>query len=385
MLSTDSAIFTHFHSVADPRRPGANLKHDLFEMIVLTLCAVICNANTWADVERFGVKRLDWLRKFLKLENGIPSHDTLGKTFAALDTHAFNACIANWYEDLTSELSGKGIHIDGKVARHSFDTATGKSGLHLVSAWCHELGVCLGQVSTDEKSNEITAVPVLLDLLEIRGAVVTLDAMNCQKKIVAKICDRQADYVITVKANQGSLHEEVSQRMAELGEDNFPRKKCTQHTTTENTRGRSEARTVTVSAAPRRLQEEAKWANIKSIGMIYRHREPDPKTPNCKPIEESDHVTYFISSLPPKADLLSKYVREHWSVENSLHWTLDVTFAEDQSRIRLGHGQEVIGAFRRLALSILRKDTSLPKQSIRGKRYIASLDPNALEAIITSK
>ena len=384
MLTMDSAIFTSFLSLPDPRRPAANLKHDLYEMTVLALCAFICNANTWADVERFGLKRIEWLRRFLKLENGIPSHDTLGRTFAALNTHAFAACIADWIDRLNLELKGKGIHIDGKVARHSFNTASGQSGLHLVSAWCNELSVCLGQVSTDEKSNEITAVPMLLDLLEIRGAVVTLDAMNCQRKTVAKIRDKQADYVITVKANQGTLHKEIEQRFIELGDANYPRNKCSQHKTASATRGRIEERTVIVAAAPTPLKDDGKWADIKTIGMVYRHREPDPKSPNCKPVEETDHVTYFISSLPPKAEPISSYVREHWSVENSLHWSLDVTFGEDNSRIRMGNGQEIIGAFRRLALSILRMDTSLAKQSIRGKRFIASLDPNALEAIITS-
>ena len=383
MLTADSPIFTSFRSLPDPRRPAANLKHDLFDMVALTLCAIICNANTWVDVERFGLTRIDWLRTFLKLENGIPSHDTLGRTFAALDTHAFSACVAEWIDRLQLELKGKGVHIDGKVARHSFDTASGQSGLHMVSAWCNELSVCLGQVSTEEKSNEITAVPMLLDLLEIRGAVVTLDAMNCQKKTVAKIRDKEADYVVTVKSNQGNLYQEIDQQFLELGEANYPLKKCSQHTTTQTKRGRVEERTVIVMAAPRQLKDDGKWADIKTIGMVYRHREHDPKSPNCKPVEETDHVTYFISSLPPKAEPISGYVREHWSVENSLHWSLDVTFGEDASRIRKGKGQEIIGAFRRLALSILRRDTSLPKQSIRGKRFIASLNPKALEAIIS--
>ena len=384
MLTIDSPIFTSFLSLPDPRRPGANHKHDLFEMVALTLCATICNANNWADVERFGLKRIDWLSNFLKLENGIPSHDTIGRTFAALDTHAFAACVADWIDRLKLELDGKGIHIDGKVARHSFDTATGRSGLHLVSAWCNELSVCLGQVSTNEKSNEITAVPMLLDLLEIRGAVVTLDAMNCQRKTVAKIRDKQADYVITVKANQGNLHKEIEERFIELGEANYPRKKCSQHKTSRTTRGRIEERTVTVMAAPKPMQADGKWVDIKTIGMVYRHREPDPKSPNCKNIEETDYVTYFISSMSPKAEPISGYLRDHWSVENSLHWSLDVTFREDDSRIRKGNGQEIIGAFRRIALSILRRDTSLPKQSIRGKRLIATLDPASLGAIITS-
>ena len=385
MVTIDAPLFASFASMPDPRRQAANLRHDLFEMIVVSLCATICNSNTWADVERFGNERIDWLRTFLKLENGIPSHDTFSRTFAALDGFAFGACVAEWIDLLQLELQGKGIQIDGKVARHSFDTATAQSGLHIVSAWCNDLSVCLGQVSTEQKSNEITAVPSLLDLLEIRGAVVTMDAMNCQRKTIAKICDKGADYVVTVKANQRALFNAVESRLMELGEENYPSRKCSKHTTKRKTRGRLEEQTVFVAPAPAHLREEGRWANIRSIGMIYRHREHDQECSGSKPVPESNHVTYFISSLASKADVIGRYVQDHWHVENSLHWTLDVTFREDDSRIRKGNGQEIIAAFRRLALSVLRRDTSLAKESIRGKRYIASLNSRALEAIILGK
>jgi predicted transposase YbfD/YdcC len=382
MLATSPVIFTTFQSLPDPRAEGGNKQHSLYEIVVITLCATICGAESWTDVERFGWEKIDWFKSFLKLENEIPSHDTIGRVFTALDTAAFNVCLQDWIEHLQLELQGQGIHVDGKTVRHSFDAATNRKALHLVSAWADGLSICLGQVATDEKSNEITAVPMLLELIEIRGAVVTLDAMNCQRKTVAKIRDKQADYLITVKKNQEGLYEEIEKAFLEFGEDNFKSRQCRSHQTERITRGRIEQRTVTVAAAPRSLTESGRWADIATIGMVYRHREPDPKSESSKPIKESDHVTFFISSLPPKAKLVASYVNKHWTVENRLHWTLDVTFTEDASRIRKGNGQEIMGGFRRLALSILKRDTSLKKESIRGKRLIAGWNNNALSAII---
>ncbi|HIC25599.1 MAG TPA: ISAs1 family transposase [Gammaproteobacteria bacterium] len=382
MLGTQPVIFSTFENLPDPRVDGGNKRHSLVEIVIVTLCATICGAESWTDVERFGEKKIEWFKKFLKLENGIPSHDTIGRVFAALDTAAFNVCLQDWIEHLQLELRGQGVHIDGKTVRHSFDAATNRKALHLVSAWADGLSICLGQVATDEKSNEITAVPMLLELLEIRGAVITLDAMNCQRKTVAKIRDKQADYVITVKKNQGKLHKEIEQAFLEFGEENYQSRRCRSHRTTRKTRGRIEERTVTVAAAPRHLKESGRWADIATIGMVYRHRESDPNSRSNQEICESDHVTYFISSLPPKAKLVSQYVNKHWTVENSLHWVLDVTFTEDASRIRKGNGQELMGNFRRLALSILKRDTSLKKESIRGKRLIAGWNNKALEAII---
>ena len=369
-------------SLPDPRSDGGNKQHSLYEIVVITLCATICGAESWTDVERFGWEKIDWFKSFLHLENDIPSHDTIGRVFAALDTAAFNVCLQDWIEHLQLELQGQGIHVDGKTVRHSFDAATNRKALHLVSAWADGLSICLGQVATDEKSNEITAVPMLLELIEIRGAVVTLDAMNCQRKTVAKIRDKQADYLITVKKNQEGLHELIEKAFLEFGEDDFKSRQCRSCQTERTTRGRIEQRTVTVAAAPRSLKQSGRWADIATIGMVYRHREPNPKSESSKPIKESDHVTFFISSLPPKAKLVASYVNKHWTVENRLHWTLDVTFTEDASRIRKGNGQEVMGGFRRLALSILQRDTSLKKESIRGKRLIAGWNNNALSAII---
>jgi predicted transposase YbfD/YdcC len=384
VFTNTPVVFSSFSNLPDPRCSGGNIRHCLHEIVVLTLCATICGAESWTDVERFGNEKLLWFRKFLKLENGIPSHDTIGRVFAALDTAAFNVCLQDWIDHLQLELKGKGVHIDGKTVRHSFDAATNRKSLHLVSAWADDLSICLGQVATDEKSNEITAVPMLLELLEIRDAVITLDAMNCQRKTVAKIRDKDADYLITVKKNQETLYNEIEKTFLEFGEDNYQSRRCRSVRTTRKTRGRIEERTVMVAAAPRHLKESGRWADLATIGMVYRHREADPKSQSVNGIRESDHVTYFISSLPPKAKLVSQYVNKHWTVENRLHWTLDVTFTEDASRIRKGNGQEIMGSFRRLALSILKRDTSIKKQSIRGKRLIAGWNNQALEDIIAA-
>ena len=382
MISKLPVIFTTFESLEDPRSEGRNKQHDLLDIIFITLSATIAGCDCWTEVAQFARERIDWFRKFIPLKNGIPSHDTIGRVLSALDTASFQACLLEWVNRLCLDMRGQGIQIDGKTLRRSFDAASNRQALHVVSAWCNGLSVCLGQVATDEKSNEITAVPMLLELLNIDGAVVTLDAMNCQRKTVAKICDKGADYVITVKRNQKKLHKAIREEFERLGEDNFRSSRCRSHRTTRKTRGRIEERTVTVAPVPRALKETAAWANLKTIGMVYRHREEDPKSRINSPIPETDHVTYFISSLPTRAKTISKYVREHWTVENKLHWTLDVTFTEDSSRIRKGSGPEVMAAIRRTALSILKRDTSMPKRSLRLKRKTAGWSPDALEAII---
>lgn len=384
MISTTPVIFTSFESLPDPRADGRNKKHNLHEMVIIALCATIAGADSWTDVEHFGKQKIDWFRGFLELEHGVPSHDTFGRVFAGLDTNSFSTALQDWIEQLQLDLQGQGVHIDGKTARRSFDAATGRAALHLVSAWADGLNLCLGQVATEEKSNEITAVPMLLELLSIRGAVVTLDAMNCQRKTVAKIRDCGADYLVTVKKNQETLHDEIEKAFLEFGEDNYSSRRCRSHKVTQKTRGRIQERTVIVAAAPRSLKETGRWADIATIGMVYRHRESDPDSVSSKEIKETDSVTYFISSLPPTAKRVAKYVRSHWSVENDLHWTLDVTFTEDASRIRNGNGQEIMAGFRRLALSMLKRDTSLGKRSVRSKRKVAGWNNQALKSILAA-
>lgn len=372
-MSTKSpALFTYLQRVKDPRIDRRKL-HSLYDMIVVTLCATLCGAEGWADVERFGNSRIDWFRKFLKLEHGVPSHDTFGRVFSLLDTQEFLDCLQEWIASWQQSLEGCGVHIDGKTLRRSFNTATGQSALHVVSAWASEARVCLGQVAVDEKSNEITAVPKLLEQLEISGAVVTLDAMHCQKKTAAAIREQGADYILQVKNNQPKLYEELQQRFEDYANEGFRSKHCRVHRKQEKSRGRNEERLCVVAPVPAELKRTEAWQDMQTIGMIYRQREVNGKV--------SEEITYFISSLPPKVRSHSKHIRDHWTVENSLHWSLDVTFAEDASRIRTGFAPDIASVFRRLALTILKRDTTL-KQSLRGKRLMAGWNSETLSRIL---
>lgn len=368
-----SAIFTHFEILTDPRIERTRA-HKLLDIMTIALCATICGANAWTDVERFGLAKQGWFAKFLELPGGIPSHDTFGRVFALLDTAEFDACLRNWLRSLHKSMKGQGIAIDGKTLRHSFDKATGRAALHSVSAWAAGLRLSLGQVAVDDKSNEITAVPKLLELLEITGAVVTLDAMHCQTETAAAIQAKRADYVLNVKANQPKLFERLQRIFERYVNQDFKAQGLRVHKTTERSHGRDERREYYVAPAPKDLIESGQWVGLQSIVMAYRHREVAGK--------ETDEVHYYISSLPPQVKRMAKAIRDHWGIENSLHWVLDVVFAEDDSRIRKGNGPETTAMLRRLALSILEQDTSL-KSSLRGKRLQAGWNNNLLANILT--
>lgn len=368
------AIREKFSKLTDPRIERTKL-HSLSDMVVIALCAAICGANSWADVERFGKAKIDWLLRFLDLPNSIPSHDTFSRVFARLDTNEFLTCLHNWLRSLGLALKEKHVAIDGKTLRRSFDKAAGKSPLHLVSAWASDLRISLGQVAVDDKSNEITAVPQLLALLELTGAVVTLDAMHCQKATTAAIRAKAADYVLIVKDNQPTLHAMIADLFLEHAEHDFKVPGMRIHKKSERSHGRNERREYYVFSAPLALRESEEWIGVKTIGMIYRRREVGDQT--------QEEITYFISSLPPEVKRLARLIRDHWGIENSLHWTLDVTFGEDQSRIRKGQGPEIASVFRRLALMLLERDTS-EKGSIRGKRLKAGWNTDVLERILAS-
>jgi predicted transposase YbfD/YdcC len=374
MLTKTSAIFTFFENVTDPRQT-AKVDHLLIEMITIAMCASICGVNDWQNVERFARMKENWFRSFLKLENGIPSHDTFTRIFARLDTEEMYRCLQQWIESLELTLQGQGVHIDGKVIRRSFDKSTDTSALQIVSAWASEQSLCLGQIAVKEGSNEITAVPKLLDLLELSGAIVTLDAMHCQKKTAQKIREKNADYILTVKSNQPALQKTIRELFEEYGEDGYRDKKVRLCKTTERNRGRDEFRMVTTAPAPAKLRQQG-WAAAKSVGMVYRERQVGNKM--------SEELVYFISSLPPKVRTLAKHLRSHWTVENQLHWSLDVTFAEDDSRIRKGNGQEVASLFRRISLSMIKRNKSI-KASLRGKRFMAGWNTDLLEDILAGK
>jgi predicted transposase YbfD/YdcC len=367
------AVFTPFEDLTDPRIERTRV-HDLFELIVVALCGTIAGADTWADIERFGNDRLAWLRTFLRLEGGIPSHDTFGRVFALLDPAGLVACTQQWLDDLGREI-GKHIAIDGKTLRGSGDKAAGRNPLHLVSAWATEARLTLGQVAVDSKSNEITAIPLLLELLDLKGATVTIDAMGCQKEIADKILSAGGDYVLALKGNHEKLHAAVDQAFTAALEAAVRPTGMARHVTTETNRGRQERREYTVLPVSQSLSGIADWKGLATLVMVLRITRADG--------QEKGEISYFLSSLPPKVRSLAKVIRQHWSIESQLHWVLDVTFSEDNSRIRKQHAPQTSAMLRRLAVSILQADTSL-KDTIRGKRYRACLNTQTLERILLS-
>jgi predicted transposase YbfD/YdcC len=293
--------------------------------------------------------------------------------FARLDPAALMACLQQWLTALGAAVAGDVVAIDGKTLRGSFDTAAGKNPLHLVSAWACEARLTLGQVAVDAKSNEITAIPLLLELLDLKGCIVTIDAMGCQTDIATAIRGREADYVLAVKDNQPSVQRAVHEAFLAHAEDDFSDPSLKRLKTVERGHGRDETREYYIAEAPAALARGGRWPDVRSIGMVQRTRVVNGA--------ETDELVYYMSSLPPKVKQFAKAVRAHWGIENRLHWSLDVTFAEDRSRVRKDHGPLHLGMLRRLALSILQKDTSV-KDNLRGKRLRAGWDDEVLLKIL---
>lgn len=357
----------HFENITDPR-VNRGMNHSLTEMIFVTLCATICGADSWADVERYAKAKIDWLRNFVKLEFGVPSHDTFGRVFAKLDSVEFYAALHSWTSEIAGALKGETVAFDGKTLRGSFDSASSKSPLHSVTAWVCGLRLTLGITSVEEKSDEIPAVQELIRMLDLEGAVVTADAMHCQRETAAAIVNKEADYILMVKGNQPSLQEELNKAIVEeMDKDNSA---IRTHRKKEINRGRIETREVSIMACPKDIPFFDRWEGLKTIGVIYRSREINGV------LEESSET--FITSLSCGARKIQGHLRDHWGCENSQHYVLDVTFTEDSSRIRKGTGPEISSVFRRLALSLLQQDTTL-KDSIRGKRKRCGWDNTALE------
>jgi predicted transposase YbfD/YdcC len=362
-----------FENLTDPRMERTK-RHSLLEIIILAVCGTLGNANGWADIERYGKTKLSFFRTFLKLPNGIPSHDTFGRVFASLDPTGLMACIQQWLDALGAAVAGEVVAIDGKTLRGSFDTAAGKNPLHLVSAWACEARLTLGQVAVDAKSNEITAIPLLLELLDLKGRIVTIDAMGCQKDITSAIRAREADYVLAVKNNQPTLYQAIQEAFLAHAENDYRDPLLKRIKTVEQGHGRNETREYFIAKAPAELIRSGEWQDARSIGMVCRTREING--------EETAEIVYYVSSLPAKVKQFAKAVRSHWGIENHLHWSLDVIFAEDRSRARKDHSPLNLGMLRRLALSILRKDTSV-KDNLRGKRLRAGWDDEVLLKILT--
>jgi predicted transposase YbfD/YdcC len=365
---------THFENLTDPRRKRTR-RHVLQDILVVALCAMIANCNTWVDIERYGKTKLDFLRRFLELPNGIPSHDTFGRVFAKLDPAALLVCLQSWLADLRAKLGGEHVAIDGKTLRGSHDGDNRPNALHLVSAWASKARLFLGQIAVAEKSNEITAIPQLLELLDIEGDTVTIDAMGCQKEIAKTIVAKGADYVLAVKDNQPTLHTAIHEAFIQFAEDDYLEPSLRRFKTIDRDHGRIETREYFIADVPADLPGANDWIGLQSIGMVLRTREEGDSI--------SEEVAYYIGSIDAKVKHFARVVRGHWGIETTLHWSLDVTFSEDQSRVRKDRGPENLGMLRRLVVSLLQQDTSC-KASLRGKRLIAGWDDEALLKILAA-
>lgn len=373
MTTSTLSVARYFTRLRDPRRRHLR-RHLLLDIVVLTLCAVIAGANDWQQVAAFGRKRQAWLQTFLALPNGIPSHDTLERVFDRLDPAAFQACFCRWVEALTQQLGLTHIAIDGKTLRHSGNAAKGWKPLHIVSAWATQCHLSLGQVTVDEKSNEITAIPRLLELLDLHGALVTIDAMGCQKEIARKIVDGGGDYLLVVKDNQRHLLEDIQESVTTALDGDGTSVAYDTFTTTEQGHGRQETRSYVVVTKVEGIRQREAWAKLQIVGMCHRERLVDGK--------QSEEVHYFIGSRVLKAQQCGAALRGHWGIENNLHWQLDVTFDEDANRVQRRHGAENLALVRRLALSLLKRHPG--QESLAVKRYLAALDPEFLEEILAA-
>jgi predicted transposase YbfD/YdcC len=367
--SNERSIRKHFAKLKDPRRRHRRL-HRLQDIIVIALCAVSAGAQDWQEIETFGRKRHAWLQRFLPLPHGIPSHDTFERVFDRLNPQAFQACFRAWVQAVQEGLSIKHVAIDGKTLRGSGSAKLG--ALHLVSAWATAQRLSLGQVAVDAKSNEITAIPELLDLLDVQGALVTIDAMGCQKAIAQKIRDRGADYILSVKDNQEHLLEDIQQTLAQALDQNFSGYEHDSYTTRERGHGREEYRSYTVLHHTDGLRHRDEWAGLTTIGMCLSERTVQGKT--------TSEVRSFIGSRKASAKTYGKALRNHWGIENTLHWQLDVNFAEDLNGVRKRNAAENLALLRRLTVSLLQAHPA--KLSIAKKRFAAALDPEFLEEIL---
>lgn len=359
-----------FRKIKDPRI-SRHKRHRLADIFFVALCAVLAGAKTWQQVQKFGVERIAWLRRFSPLANGIPSHDTFERLFDRIDPAAFQRCFQQWVATLAEKLHITHIAIDGKSLRGSGSSKLGP--LHLVSAWASEHHLSLGQVATAEKSNEITAIPELLDLLELHGAIVTIDAMGCQKAIASKVVERGGDYVLMAKDNQPNLLEDIQSLMSQALEKDFEGIRHDQHSTEDRGHGRLERRHCTILIDPEAIRGKESWEKLCVVGMCVRERQVGDAAATVE-------ASYFIGSKIMRAKEYNKVLRNHWGIENNLHWQLDVSFDEDANRVTKRHAAENLALVRRLALMMLKRHPS--KQSIAGKQWNAALNPQFLEEVL---
>ena len=367
------SLLDHFSELPDPRIDRQR-RHELIDIITITICAVLGDCDTWTDIQEFAEIREDWFRKFLKLPNGIPSHDTLSRVFSLMSPEPFQQAFSNWVKTVQKVFDQEIVAIDGKCLRGSHDTANGKAAIYMVSAWAESNKMVLGQVKTDEKSNEITAIPILLKALELRGCIVTIDAAGCQKKIAQQIRNQGADYVLALKGNQSNLHQDVADFFEMAGTAAFKDYQHAYFEEVDGGHGRVETRKYWIASDLTWLDNREQWCDLNLIGMVESER------------YQNGHVSkerrFFISSLSPDVETFARAVRDHWGIENKLHWCLDVSFAEDKSRVRKGYGAQNLAVVRHITTNLLKQETSKKTRSLKTKRKMASWSSDYLIKVL---
>ena len=370
------AMVERFGMLDDPRTGHAR-RHELLDIIVITLCAVICGADNWVEMEEFGKAKEDWFRRFLRLPNGIPCSDTFARVFARIDPEHFRDCFREWVSSIHHLTQGEVIAVDGKTLRRSHDRRAGKDAIHMVSAWASENSLVLGQTRTDAKSNEITAIPELLQLLDVSGCIVTIDAMGCQKEIAQPVVQGGADYLLAVKANQGDLHENIKDLFACREREGWDGVAYSHHEQVGKDHGRLERRQCWVITDPEELayvDPHRQWASLGAVAQVSYRRDAAAGAPT--------DTRYYICSYPADAARLLAATISHWSIENSLYWVLDVAFDEDRCRVRTGHADQNLAVIRHLALNLLKQERSA-KVGIEAKRKKAGWNFDYLMKVLS--
>ncbi|MEW5856307.1 MAG: ISAs1 family transposase [Cyanobacteriota bacterium] len=374
-LKPKLTIADYFSDLDDPRVERTK-RHQLIDIITIAILAVICGADGWVSIETYGQAKHQWLKGFLDLPNGIPSHDTFSRVFARINPQQFQECFLNWIRSISQMTQGEVVAIDGKTLRHSYDKGADLGAIHMVSAWATTNHLVLGQVKVDKKSNEITAIPELLKVLDLAGCIVTIDAMGCQKDIVKRIAEQEANYVITLKKNQKSLYRRVEQLFKSAIESQFDGWTVRSYGEREVSHGREEIRRYLMLCEIREQVDPLhQWSNLNSVGLVESVRTVNGKT--------TVETRYYISSLTNDAQLFGQSVRSHWGIENQLHWVLDVAFSEDDCRIRKDNAPQNLAIIRQIALNFLGREKSL-KVGVKNKQFRAAMDNNYLLKVLTT-
>jgi predicted transposase YbfD/YdcC len=371
-----ASIEHHFADLDDPRIDRSKL-HKLLDIVVIAICAIICGADDWVAVEMFGNAKHEGLKEFLELPNGIPSHDTFGRVFGALDPEQFQSSFLNWMSAVSEVTQGQVVALDGKTLRRSHDKTLGKKAIVMVSAWATANGLVLGQRKVDEKSNEITAIPELLQALEISSCIITIDAMGCQKEIAADIVDQDADYILSLKENHGNLYADVELLFDDLEESQFTAYEYDYERTVNKGHGRIETRqswTISDPEVLRYLRGTEEWEKLTSVVKVQAERRTLEKT--------TVEIRYYLASLTGNARRMLDSTRAHWEIENSLHWVLDIAFREDECRVRKGFGAQNLATLRHIAVNLLKQEKTA-KVGVKSKRLRAGWDEDYLLKVLS--